>query len=99
MRIVLGVSRSSGRPCSGHEMMFQAFVVELLAFLVFPMPNGLLRLPLLLLTPLPSRFANGLGVALLVLIASMDPFYSVEGTGTFGFFHLGEASIAFSSLG
>ncbi len=80
-------------------MMFQAFVVALLAFIVFPMPNGLQRLPLLLLAPLLRWFANGLGVALLVLIASMDPVYSVEGTGAFGFFHLGEASIAFSSLG
>jgi len=65
--------------------MFQAFRVALLACIVFPMPNGLLRLPLLLLAPLVNWFANGLGVALLLLIASMDLVYSVEGTGAFSF--------------
>jgi exosortase/archaeosortase family protein len=100
MRIVLGVSTVNvAGPCSGNEMMVQAFVVALLACIVFPMPNRWLRLPLLVLAPLLGWFANGLRVALLVLIASIDPVSSVEDTGVFGFFHLGEGGIVFSSLG
>ncbi|MEX0587780.1 MAG: exosortase/archaeosortase family protein [Cyanobium sp.] len=100
VRIVLNVAAVNvAGPCSGNEMMVQAFVVALLACIVFPMPNRWLRFPFLILAPLLGWFANGLRVALLVLIASIDPASSLEDSGVFGFFHLGEGGIVFSSLG
>jgi exosortase/archaeosortase family protein len=86
-------------PCSGNEIMVQAFVVALLAFIVFPMPKRWVRLPFLLLAPLLGWIVNGLRVALLAIIASMDPVSSVNDSGLFGFFHLGEGGMVFSGLG
>jgi len=99
-RLTVGIATVNvAGPCSGHEIMVQAFVVALLALIVFPQPNKWLRLPFLVLAPLFGWLANGLRVALLAVIASIDPVSSVEDTGVFSFFHLGEGGMVFSSLG
>jgi len=86
-------------PCSGNEIMVQAFVVALLALIIFPMPKRWLRFPFLLLAPVLGWVVNGLRVALLAIIASLDPMSSVNDSGIFGFFHLGEGGMVFSGLG
>lgn len=86
-------------PCSGNEIMVQAFVVALLALIIFPMPNRWLRFPFLLLAPVLGWVVNGLRVALLAILASFDPMSSVNDSGIFGFFHLGEGGMVFSGLG
>lgn len=86
-------------PCSGNEIMVQAFVVALLALIVFPMPKRWMRFPFLLLAPILGWIVNGLRVALLAIIASLDPVSSVNDSGIFGFFHLGEGGMVFSGLG
>lgn len=99
-QITIGVATVNvAGPCSGNEIMVQALVVALLAFIVFPMPIRWMRFPFLLVAPLFGWFANGLRVALLALLASFDPVSSVEDSGLFGFFHLGEGGMVFSSLG
>jgi exosortase/archaeosortase family protein len=86
-------------PCSGNEIMVQAFVVALLALIIFPMPKRWLRFSFLLLAPVLGWVVNGLRVALLAIIASLDPMSSVNDSGIFGFFHLGEGGMVFSGLG
>lgn len=86
-------------PCSGNEIMVQAFVVALLALIIFPMPKRWLRFPFLLLAPVLGWVVNGLRVALLAILASFDPMSSVNDSGIFGFFHLGEGGMVFSGLG
>jgi exosortase len=86
-------------PCSGNEIMVQAFVVALLALIIFPMPKRWTRLPFLLLAPLLGWIVNGLRVALLAMIASIDPVSAMNDSGMFGFFHLGEGGMVFSGLG
>jgi len=86
-------------PCSGSEIMVQALVVALLALIIFPMPKRWLRLPFLLLAPVLGWVVNGLRVALLAILASFDPMSSVNDSGIFGFFHLGEGGMVFSGLG
>lgn len=86
-------------PCSGNEIMVQAFVVALLALIIFPMPRRWMRFPFLILAPVLGWIVNGLRVALLAIIASYDPVASVNDSGLFGFFHLGEGGMVFSGLG
>jgi exosortase/archaeosortase family protein len=63
------------------------------------MPKRWLRFPFLLLAPVLGWVVNGLRVALLAIIASLDPMSSVNDSGIFGFFHLGEGGMVFSGLG
>lgn len=86
-------------PCSGNEMIAQAVVVACLALIAFPMPLTWMRLPLFLLAPLFAWTANGLRIALLAVIAFLNPSSAINDTGVFSFFHLGEGGILFSGIG
>lgn len=86
-------------PCTGDAQIVQALVVGLLAWLLVPLPNRWLRLPVLALAPLCGWLANALRIALLALLASRDPQAAAADQGLFSFFHLGEGGLLFSSIG
>jgi exosortase/archaeosortase family protein len=99
-KLTVGISAINvAGPCSGNEIMVQAFVVALLALIIFPMPKRWTRLPFLLLAPALGWIVNGLRVALLAMIASIDPVSAMNDSGMFAFFHLGEGGMVFSGLG
>jgi hypothetical protein len=52
-----------------------------------------------IMAPVLGWVVNGLRVALLAILASFDPMSSVNDSGIFGFFHLGEGGMVFSGLG
>jgi len=86
-------------PCTGVEQIVQALLVGLLAWLLVPLPNRWLRLPVLALAPLCGWLANAVRIALLALLASWDPQAAAEDQGWFSFFHVGEGGLLFSALG
>lgn len=100
--VLVSVGEASVRvagPCSGNEMIAQAILVACLALIAFPMPRPLMRAPLFLLAPLFAWLANGLRIALLAVIAYLNPSSAINDTGIFSFFHLGEGGMLFSGLG
>lgn len=86
-------------PCSGREMLAQAVLVGVLAWILIPLPNRWLRWPLLVLAPLCTWLANGLRIGLLAWLALQNPASADADSGLFHFFHLGEGGLLFSALG
>jgi exosortase/archaeosortase family protein len=85
-------------PCSGREMLAQAVLVGVLAWILIPLPKRWLRLPMLLLAPLCTWLANGLRIGLLAWLALLNPAAAEADGGIFHFFHLGEGGLLFSAL-